>query len=213
MGGTWELFGGNLTGKFLELEPGKKIVETWRFASWPACMCIGFRIDIQLGSHWLRTMGRADASKARVEERRFFCRSLPCTVDLRMDSLAPIMRCARTGAGKLVLRSAALLVAPPGARSTEMGVLCRRLDTHVRACVLTYPFLSFVFSAAQTSTVTITFEEGDDSTKVTLVHTVGRPCDNALCVMELPLSSPLVVCHGSCMAAVWPPHACVRMLA
>jgi activator of HSP90 ATPase len=35
-GGEWALFGGNVEGKFVELVPGKKIVQTWRFASWPA---------------------------------------------------------------------------------------------------------------------------------------------------------------------------------
>ncbi|KAK9875169.1 hypothetical protein WA026_005961 [Henosepilachna vigintioctopunctata] len=33
--GTFQLFGGNISGEFLELEPGKKIVQTWRYKAWP----------------------------------------------------------------------------------------------------------------------------------------------------------------------------------
>lgn len=35
-GGKFELFGGNVSGEYLELEPGKKIVQSWRLAQWPA---------------------------------------------------------------------------------------------------------------------------------------------------------------------------------
>eukprot|EP00123_Amoebidium_parasiticum_P001242 comp12283_c1_seq1/m.7108 comp12283_c1_seq1/g.7108 ORF comp12283_c1_seq1/g.7108 comp12283_c1_seq1/m.7108 type:complete len:350 (-) comp12283_c1_seq1:72-1121(-) len=35
-GGDWSLFGGNVRGQFVELVPGKKIVMTFREASWPA---------------------------------------------------------------------------------------------------------------------------------------------------------------------------------
>eukprot|EP01134_Creolimax_fragrantissima_P006860 CFRG6860T1 len=34
VGHEWSLFGGNVTGKFLELEPSKMIKQTWRFSSW-----------------------------------------------------------------------------------------------------------------------------------------------------------------------------------
>ncbi|EDV21749.1 Activator of 90 kDa heat shock protein ATPase-like protein 1 [Trichoplax sp. H2] len=34
-GGTFSLLDGNITGKFLELTPHSKIVQTWRFKSWP----------------------------------------------------------------------------------------------------------------------------------------------------------------------------------
>lgn len=34
-GGTFELFGGNITGKFEELVPAKKIVQQWRYKQWP----------------------------------------------------------------------------------------------------------------------------------------------------------------------------------
>ncbi|XP_063238413.1 activator of 90 kDa heat shock protein ATPase homolog 1 [Bacillus rossius redtenbacheri] len=34
-GGIFELFGGNIHGTFVELEPGKKIVQRWRLKSWP----------------------------------------------------------------------------------------------------------------------------------------------------------------------------------
>lgn len=35
-GGKFELFGGNITGSFEELVPGKKIVQRWRYKQWPA---------------------------------------------------------------------------------------------------------------------------------------------------------------------------------
>lgn len=35
-GGKFELFGGNITGTFEELVPGKKIVQRWRYKQWPA---------------------------------------------------------------------------------------------------------------------------------------------------------------------------------
>ncbi|KAL3277046.1 hypothetical protein HHI36_012407 [Cryptolaemus montrouzieri] len=34
--GRFELFGGNISGEFLEFEPGKKIVQTWRYNQWPS---------------------------------------------------------------------------------------------------------------------------------------------------------------------------------
>lgn len=33
--GKFELFGGNITGTFQELVPGKKIVQLWRYKQWP----------------------------------------------------------------------------------------------------------------------------------------------------------------------------------
>lgn len=35
-GGKFALFGGNITGEFRELVPGKKIVQLWRYKQWPA---------------------------------------------------------------------------------------------------------------------------------------------------------------------------------
>lgn len=35
-GGEFSLFGGNVTGKFLELVPNKKIVQLWRLKQWPS---------------------------------------------------------------------------------------------------------------------------------------------------------------------------------
>lgn len=35
-GGKFELFGGNISGTFEELVPGKKIVQRWRYKQWPA---------------------------------------------------------------------------------------------------------------------------------------------------------------------------------
>ncbi|XP_076047733.1 activator of 90 kDa heat shock protein ATPase homolog 1 isoform X2 [Oratosquilla oratoria] len=35
-GGKFELFGGNICGQFEELAPGKKIVQKWRFKTWPS---------------------------------------------------------------------------------------------------------------------------------------------------------------------------------
>lgn len=35
-GGKFEIFGGNVTGEYLELEENKKIVQSWRLQQWPA---------------------------------------------------------------------------------------------------------------------------------------------------------------------------------
>jgi len=35
VGGTFEMFGGNVHGEILELEEPNKIVQEWRFKSWP----------------------------------------------------------------------------------------------------------------------------------------------------------------------------------
>ncbi|CAI6081705.1 hypothetical protein V2G26_011471 [Clonostachys chloroleuca] len=35
-GGKFELFGGNVSGEYLELEQNKKIVQSWRLSQWPA---------------------------------------------------------------------------------------------------------------------------------------------------------------------------------
>ncbi|KAH8666565.1 activator of Hsp90 ATPase [Xylariales sp. PMI_506] len=35
-GGKWELFDGNVSGEYVELEEPKKIVQTWRLNQWPA---------------------------------------------------------------------------------------------------------------------------------------------------------------------------------
>lgn len=35
-GGKFELFGGNVSGEYLELVPGKKVVQSWRLSQWPA---------------------------------------------------------------------------------------------------------------------------------------------------------------------------------
>lgn len=35
-GGKFELFGGNVSGEYLHLEPGKKVVQSWRLSQWPA---------------------------------------------------------------------------------------------------------------------------------------------------------------------------------
>lgn len=35
-GGEFELFNGNITGKFEELAPNEKIVQTWRYKQWPS---------------------------------------------------------------------------------------------------------------------------------------------------------------------------------
>jgi len=34
-GGKFEMFGGNIVGDFVELVPGKKIVQNWRYKQWP----------------------------------------------------------------------------------------------------------------------------------------------------------------------------------
>jgi activator of HSP90 ATPase len=35
-GGKFELFGGNVSGEYLELDPPKKLVQSWRLNQWPA---------------------------------------------------------------------------------------------------------------------------------------------------------------------------------
>ncbi len=35
-GGKFELFGGNVSGEYVELEQNKKVVQKWRLAQWPA---------------------------------------------------------------------------------------------------------------------------------------------------------------------------------
>ncbi|KAI8815381.1 Aha1 domain family protein [Cladochytrium replicatum] len=35
-GGEFKLFGGNVSGKFVELVPNEKIAQTWRLKSWPS---------------------------------------------------------------------------------------------------------------------------------------------------------------------------------
>jgi len=35
VGGAFSLFGGNVTGEFVELVPNNKIVQKWRFSQWP----------------------------------------------------------------------------------------------------------------------------------------------------------------------------------
>lgn len=35
-GGVFELFGGNISGTFVELIPAKKIVQKWRYKQWPS---------------------------------------------------------------------------------------------------------------------------------------------------------------------------------
>lgn len=34
-GGKFSMLGGNITGEFVELIPERKIVQKWRFSSWP----------------------------------------------------------------------------------------------------------------------------------------------------------------------------------
>lgn len=36
VGGKFELFGGNVSGEFLELDPPRKVVQSWRLSQWPA---------------------------------------------------------------------------------------------------------------------------------------------------------------------------------
>lgn len=46
-GGKFELFGGNITGTFEELEPGKKIVQKWRYKQWPEGHYSTVTLDIE----------------------------------------------------------------------------------------------------------------------------------------------------------------------
>ncbi|KAF5277443.1 hypothetical protein FQA39_LY06256 [Lamprigera yunnana] len=63
-GGKFELFGGNIYGSFIELIPGEKIVQTWRYKQWPT-------------EHY------STVSISFVEKRRFHsCRSVAIPEDL-----------------------------------------------------------------------------------------------------------------------------------
>ena len=42
VGGTFALFGGAVTGSFLEIEAPKSFVQQWRFASWGDEYVVGF---------------------------------------------------------------------------------------------------------------------------------------------------------------------------
>jgi len=46
-GGTFELLGGNITGKYLEVLPFTKIVQEWRLKSWPAGVSSHVTISIK----------------------------------------------------------------------------------------------------------------------------------------------------------------------
>lgn len=46
-GGRFELFNGNISGKFEELIPGKKIVQLWRYKQWPEGHFSRVTIDIE----------------------------------------------------------------------------------------------------------------------------------------------------------------------
>lgn len=46
-GGKFQLFGGNISGTFEELEPGKKIVQKWRYKQWPEGHYSTVTLDIE----------------------------------------------------------------------------------------------------------------------------------------------------------------------
>lgn len=46
-GGKFELFGGNISGTFEELQPGKKIVQKWRYKQWPEGHYSTVTLDIE----------------------------------------------------------------------------------------------------------------------------------------------------------------------
>src|SRR5215468_2411618 len=54
LGGAFSLFGGYITGRELELVPGRRIVQAWRVASWPVGIFSIVRFDL---------VGQADGSK------------------------------------------------------------------------------------------------------------------------------------------------------
>jgi len=45
--GEFVLFGGNITGKFLEIVPNKKIVQTWRYKQWPTGHFSNVELDFE----------------------------------------------------------------------------------------------------------------------------------------------------------------------
>lgn len=67
-GGEWALFGGNVQGKFIELVPNKKIVQTWRFASWPASQTSTVTITFEQGEDSTKvTLLQTDVPKSEAE--------------------------------------------------------------------------------------------------------------------------------------------------
>merc|ERR1711997_1001279 len=46
-GGTFELLGGNITGKYIEVTPFTKIVKQWRLKSWPSGITSTVTISIK----------------------------------------------------------------------------------------------------------------------------------------------------------------------
>ncbi|CAO3614042.1 unnamed protein product [Cunninghamella blakesleeana] len=54
IGSTFELFNGNVSGKILELVPGKKIVQSWRLGSWPTGHYSTVTMELDQGSDSVR---------------------------------------------------------------------------------------------------------------------------------------------------------------
>ncbi|CAO3638016.1 unnamed protein product [Cunninghamella echinulata] len=54
VGSPFELFGGNVSGKILELVPDKKIVQSWRLAGWPTGHYSTVTIELDQGSDSVR---------------------------------------------------------------------------------------------------------------------------------------------------------------
>nr|NP_001299441.1 activator of 90 kDa heat shock protein ATPase homolog 1 [Papilio xuthus]BAM19640.1 similar to CG1416 [Papilio xuthus] len=68
-GGKFALFGGNVTGEFKELVPGKKIVQYWRYKQWPEQHFseVTFTID-EKDDHTLVTLKQELVPAAEVEQ-------------------------------------------------------------------------------------------------------------------------------------------------
>lgn len=46
-GGAFELFNGNIVGEFVELVPGRRIVQSWRVKRWPAGIFSSVTIELK----------------------------------------------------------------------------------------------------------------------------------------------------------------------
>ncbi|XP_059052985.1 activator of 90 kDa heat shock protein ATPase homolog 1 [Achroia grisella] len=70
-GGKFALFGGNITGEFRELVPGKKIVQYWRYKQWPDQHFSEVTFDInEKDDHTLVTLKQALVPASEVEQTK-----------------------------------------------------------------------------------------------------------------------------------------------
>lgn len=67
-GGKYSLFGGNVTGEYLQLEPGKRIVQTWRLQSWTPGHFATLELVLDQGSDYTLMRMKMDGVPIGQEE-------------------------------------------------------------------------------------------------------------------------------------------------